>query len=495
MIDYFMTLFNYIIGSHTLLFIYIINFLLAIYIIFFEKKDPTKTMAWIMLIFVLPVIGIVIYLMLSQNIARRKIYKLSANEGDTLDFVIGYQMDEMSESDYTYPNEVARRWGHMIHMNQLYASSFLLTNNDVELITDGKEKFNRLIEDIENAKKSVCVCYFIIKDDEVGNKLIETLTKKAAEGVKVRLLMDAMGSKQIGYWDLREFKAAGGQYAFFFKPFIRHLFINFNYRNHRKLVVIDDEIGYIGGFNIAREYLGMKKKFGYWRDTHIRIRGDAVTALNNRFYLDWRVASKEKIDLIEATVPSDYARKRNKGTTPIQIVSCGPDSPKQEIKQSMMRMITYAKRNIYIQTPYLVPDKPMMDSLIMAAQSGIDVRIMIPCMPDHPFVYRTTLSNAGDLIAAGARIYIYDNGFLHAKTLVVDGEVSTVGSCNFDIRSFQLNFESNAFIYDKQFAAVMENQFREDMKLSHEYTRHDRAAISIWEKIAESVSRLLTEVL
>jgi cardiolipin synthase len=161
----------------------------------------------------------------------------------------------------------------------------------------------------------------------------------------------------------------------------------------------------------------------------------------------------------------------------------------------MMKMITGARESIFIQTPYLVPDTPMLDSLAMAARSGLDVRIMIPSMPDHPFVYRTTLYNAGKLIKEGAHIYIYNNGFLHAKTLTVDGEVSTAGSCNFDIRSFRLNFESNAFIYDREVTGRMNAQFEEDMKLSREYTQADRDNISLYERLAESISRLLTEIL
>jgi cardiolipin synthase len=209
--------------------------------------------------------------------------------------------------------------------------------------------------------------------------------------------------------------------------------------------------------------------------------------------MDWRYASKEEIDLIDQSVR--YAFKSKTGDIPVQIVSCGPESEKEEIKMALMKMITNARKNIYIQTPYLVPDEPMMESLRMAARSGTDVRIMIPCMPDHPFVYRTTLYNAGRLIKEGAKIYIYENGFLHAKTLSVDGEVCTVGSSNFDIRSFRLNFESNAFIYDRGVTGRMNAQFEEDMKLSTEYTQKDRDNISLYERLAESISRLLTEIL
>ena len=223
------------------------------------------------------------------------------------------------------------------------------------------------------------------------------------------------------------------------------------------------------------------------------IRGNSLAALNERFYKDWRYASGENLNLVEQSIK--YAYKPISGKIPVQIVSCGPESDKEEVKRSMMKMITGAKNNIYIQTPYLVPDEPMLDSIAMAARSGLDVKIMIPCIPDHPFVYRTTLYNAGRLIKEGAKIYIYENGFLHAKTLTVDDEVCTTGSTNFDIRSFRLNFESNAFIYDSEVTKAMNNQFIEDLKYCREYTQEDRDNIDFKERTLESVSRLLTEIL
>ena len=479
---------------HIMVIIYILNTLIALGLIFFDdSKSPSATMAWIMVLFMMPVIGLFLYLILSQNLARQQIFKMTEDETEGMNTMLDWQKAALRQSMPVDEHDVTGRWKDMITMNLEYADSLLTANDSVEIITDGKEMFDRLCHDIENAQYTIKLCYFIVKDDFVGRRLIELLTKKAKEGVKVRLLMDALGSRSIGYTDLREFKKAGGKYAFFFKPFIRHLYFRINYRNHRKLAVIDNEIGYIGGFNIAREYLGYKKKFGYWRDTQLIIRGNALAALNERFYQDWRYASGEGIDLIDQSVR--YALKNYTGDIPVQIVSCGPESEKEEVKMAFMKMITNARKNIYIQTPYLVPDEPMMESLRMAARSGIDVRIMIPCMPDHPFVYKTTLYNAGRLIREGARIYIYENGFLHAKTLSVDGEVCTAGSTNFDIRSFRLNFESNAFIYDKDVTKDMDERFMKDIELSRPYTQEDRDNITGFEKAAESVSRLLTEIL
>ena len=473
--------------------VYALNAIIAFGLIFIDTKSPAATMAWIMVLFMIPVLGLVLYLILSQNIARQQIFKMTEAEKAGRGSLLKWQKEGVKTGISTAKSEITNRWRNMISMNLEYADALLTDNGSVELIYDGQEMFNRLCEDILAAKYTIKLCYFIVKDDFVGRRLIDILTQKAKEGVKVRLMVDALGSRSIGRHDLAAFKKAGGKYAFFFKPLIRHLYFRINYRNHRKIAIIDNEIGYIGGFNIAKEYLGYKNKFGCWRDTQMIIRGNALTSLNERFYMDWRYAAKEELNLVQQSIR--YAYKSEAGPIPIQIVSCGPESEKEEVKMAMMKMITGAKKSIYIQTPYLVPDEPMLESLAMAARSGIDVKLMIPCIPDHPFVYRTTLYNAGRLIREGAEIYIYENGFLHAKTMTVDDEVCTVGSTNFDIRSFRLNFESNAFVYDAGVSEKMNRQFAEDMKHCRQYTQKDRDEISIKERALESISRLLTEIL
>ncbi len=475
--------------------VYFLNFIIAMVIIFLERKNPSSTLAWILVLFAVPFFGIFLYIIFSQNISRRQMFKLSPLEEETVDRSLASQISYMESGLYQFPNESSKKWEHMIKLNQTYGQAYLTENNEIELLTDGKIKYHRLMQDIRRAEKYINIEYFIVRNDSAGNKLIDLLVKKAAEGVEVRFLMDGMGSRMISEKKMKKLAEAGGQYAFFFKPIMKYLFINFNYRNHRKIVTIDDKIGYIGGFNIGREYLGLKDKFGYWRDTHIRIRGDSLVALNQRFYLDWRYASKEEFDIIDKCIPDDYEPGKKIGDNPIQIISCGPDSKKQEIKNGFLRMVAYAKKNIYIQTPYFIPDSALFDSLYMAAMSGVEVRIMIPSMPDHAFVYSTTLSYVGELLEAGVKVYIYENGFLHAKTMVVDGEVATVGSANFDRRSFILNFEANAFIYKKEFAEKMENQFKEDFKLCRELTLEDYQKRGVWQSIKESISRLFSDVL
>ena len=472
-------------------FLYIINLIIAFVIIFLERKNPSATLAWLLLLFVLPGAGILLYLILSQNIARQKIYKFSDNEKRVISEELDKQAEEIKEGTYPFASESAGQWSDLIRLNQVYGNSFLTQNNRIEVFTDGKEMLEKMVHDIQHATVSVNVMTYIIKDDKVGRAFIDVLTEKAREGVEVRLLMDALGSRMINDRKLRDFIAAGGKTAYFFKPKFKLINLKLNYRNHRKITVIDGRKGYIGGFNIAKEYLGLKRKFGYWRDTHIKITGGAVQDLNARFVLDWRYASGEPVELSQVY----FGEPKSDGHSPVQILSSGPNSSREEIKRGMMKMITSAQDYIFLQTPYFIPDPSMLESLKMAAQSGVDVRIMIPSMPDHMFVYWATYSYCGELIKSGARVYIYDGGFLHAKTLVVDGEVATVGSANFDRRSFKLNFESNAIIYDEQVAERMTEIFKEDIKRGHELTLQGYNERNIIIKFKEAVSRLLSDIL
>lgn len=478
-------------GSKIFTAFFLVNIVIALTIIFLERKNPSATLAWILILFFVPVVGFLFYIVFAQNIARKKIFKISEKEQRVIRDNLTDQINSIDSEGFTFVNDQCLRWKHMIKLNQVYGNSYLTQNNNVEIFDDGKRMFHNIIKDINSAKSTINVMYYIIKDDMVGRKFIDALTKKAKEGVEVRLLIDTVGSRSLNNRKLKEFRQAGGKVSYFFKPKFKLINLKLNYRNHRKIIVIDEKIGYIGGFNIANEYLGFKRKFGYWRDTHIKIIGGAVQDLNARFIIDWRFASKEELDLTEAY----YGQLPDQGNSAIQIVTCGPDSQREEIKRGFMKMITYAEKNVFLQTPYFIPDSSLIESLKMAAQSGIDVRIMIPCMPDHFFVYWATLSYCGELLRSGGRVYIYDNGFLHAKTLVVDGEVASVGSANFDRRSFKLNFEANAFIYDKEVSEKMEKIFFKDIEHGHELTLHEYEQRNIWIKFKEAISRLLSDVL
>jgi cardiolipin synthase len=471
--------------------LYAVNFVIALTIIFLERKDPSATLAWILILFMVPTVGIVLYFLLSQNISRQRIFRLTKHEESVINHALRDQINALRNNSLIFVNQAVKKWQNMVSLHQVYARSILTQDNHLSIITDGQHMLDSMLEDIKNARQTINVEYYIVKKDEVGNALLDALSEKAREGVEVRLLIDAMGGRQFSLRDMEKFRRAGGKFAFFFPPKLKFLTMKLNYRNHRKLVTIDGSIGYLGGFNIGNEYLGRVEKFGYWRDTHLRLQGSAVHSMNARFVMDWRSASKEDIYITETYIPEPG----NVGDAAVQIVASGPDSSHEEVKHGYLKMISSARKNIYIQTPYFVPDASIFESLKNAALSGIDVRLMIPCMPDHMFVYWATYSYAGMLIDAGGKVYIYENGFLHAKTMTVDGEVASIGSANFDNRSFRLNFEANAFIYDLDEAYKLEAIFEADIAKSRELTRAIYRSRSGVVKFKEGVSRLLSGLL
>lgn len=471
--------------------LFLINLILAFTIIFLERKDPSATLAWLLVLFLLPGAGIVFYIVFSQNISRQKIFTLFENEEKLVTTALKKQYKALQLKKFEFDNQVGYVWSDLIKLNQLYGESYYTQHNSVDFFTDGISKMKKLFEDLTEAKYSINVEYYIIKDDVVGNALIDILIEKAREGLEVRLLVDALGSRKINKSKIESFKKAGGKYGEFFPTVLKFFNSKINYRNHRKIVVIDDTIGYIGGFNIAKEYVGLKKKFGFWRDNHLRIEGSSVKDLNFRFMLDWRSATKENLDIENML----FQPEEEKGNVGIQIVSCGPERESEEIKMGFLKMISAARKSIYIQTPYFVPDEPILDSIKMAAQSGVEVNIMIPCIPDHMFVYWATFSYVGEIIKAGGNVYIYDNGFLHAKTIIVDGEICSVGSCNFDRRSFKLNFETNAFIYDRKTSRALEDAFKKDIEYSHKLTRKLYDQRGYYIKVKEVFSRMLSDIL
>jgi cardiolipin synthase A/B len=472
--------------------LYLINFVVAFTIIFLERKNPSATLAWLMILFIMPGFGVVLYVMLSQNISRHKIFSLTTFEEKRFNEALSTQMEDMRKGLFVYSNRGEARWKDMIRLNQKYGGAFLTQDNEVQIFTKGVRKFESLIADINRAQKNIHVEYFILKPDSIGLAFLEALTRKATEGVQVRLLLDAMGSSKIRARHLKPLRKAGGQVAFFFPPKIFKFFnFKFNYRNHRKLAVIDSKIAYLGGFNVGNEYVGVSRRFTSWRDTHVRLEGGCVQDIDARFILDWRFASGEDMG-----IPTDYySAPPSRHSVDVQIVSCGPDSPNTEVKLAFLKMIAGAERNIFLQTPYFIPDESIFEGLKMAALAGVDVRIMIPNQPDHPLVYWVTYSNVGSLLDSGVKVYIYDKGFLHSKTLTVDGEVSSVGSANFDIRSFKLNFECNAFMYSRAIAKEMEEIFENDMASSFRLTPAIYRNRSAWVKFRESVGRLVSDIL
>ncbi|GGB35331.1 cardiolipin synthase [Virgibacillus dakarensis] len=471
-------------------FIIIFNIALAFTIIFLERKDPQSTWAWLMVLLFIPIAGFFLYLIFGKNLSRQRIFTWDTKSRLGVKKAVQAQMRALEEDRFVFkhPDIAAYKDLYFLHLRN--NDAIFTQDNRVDIYTDGKEKFAALIKDLEQATDHIHLLYYIIRYDQLGKQIADCLVKKANEGVEVRVLYDDMGSRSLSRKFIKRIRRAGGQIEAFFPPKIPKVNFKINYRNHRKLAIIDGRIGYIGGFNIGDEYLGKAKKFGYWRDNHLRVVGDAVTNMQTRFILDWNQASRNDIlyeDRYYAAVPE--------GDVGIQIVSSGPDSEWEQIKNGYIKMILSAKEYVYVQTPYFIPDESLRDALRIAALSGVNIKVMIPNKPDHPFVYWATLSYVGDLLNAGAEVYIYQNGFLHAKTIIVDGKIASVGTANIDVRSFRLNFEVNAFLYDAVIAEKLVEAFQHDISLSTQMTKKLYEKRSLGIRFKESLSRLLSPIL
>lgn len=472
--------------------LFLINIVFSLLIIFFQRRNPTTVWAWLLLLYFIPVLGFVLYLILGQNFRRERMFKMKEIEGE-IKYAVRRQEESIYRKKLRLRDPELDRFKRLILYNLNEAEAVLTDNNDIRIFTDGREKFKTLLSEMDHARNYIHVQYYIIKNDELWKEIEEVLVRKARQGVEIRVLFDSMGCRGMRRCDWARLEKAGIKVAEFFPALLGKLQLRVNYRNHRKIVVIDGRIGFVGGFNVGREYIGKDKKFGYWRDTHVCIEGSAVTSLAVRFVLDWNYAARENLFLEDRLfeIPT-YVRN---GRDPVQIISSGPDSRSQEIRNNYLRLIHMARKNIYIQTPYFIPDDDIRDALEIAAKSGIDVRIMIPCKPDHPFVYWATYSYLGEMIEAGARCYTYDNGFLHAKCMCVDGLVTCMGTANMDIRSFSLNFEVNAVIYSARTTERLMDAFENDIAKSTLVTRKKYEQRDFIIRIKEQFCRLLSPVL
>lgn len=470
---------------------FVFNLLFSVVIVFFERRDPKSVWAWLLLLYFLPGIGFIFYLFLGVDMHKRKMFRTKEME-DNLQEIIRNQELQLKKRIDKDDEDIAG-YTDLIMYNMETADAMLLDDNDIDIFVDGNEKFEALIADLEKAERFIHLQYYIIRDDVLFNRIADVLKRKAAQGVKVRVLFDGMGCRSVkaGYW--KNLEKAGVQTAEFFPAILGRLQLRVNYRNHRKIVVIDNRVAYVGGFNVGKEYIDLDEKFGHWRDTHLRICGSGVLGLQLRFILDWNYAAGENLFLEENMFSNIVHGTRDH--CELQIISSGPDNSLEQIRDNYIRLFTKAKKRICIQTPYFIPDEAVLNALMIAVRSGIEVNLMIPCKPDHPFVYWATYSYMGDLLQAGANCYTYDNGFLHSKGIVVDEEVLCYGTANMDIRSFALNFEVNAVVYSKVKAQEMERLFREDLKHCTQITKEMYTARPLYIRFKEQVCRLLSPLL
>lgn len=467
---------------------FILNAVISVTTIVLERKRPEKTIAWLLIFIVLPPLGLVLYIFVGRNWKRHKLNEaLSPHVQDLIQRVI-----KRIEGNEYYS---------LIELLANTSESPLFIDNDITVFRDGTEKFKALKAELKKARHHIHLEYYIVKSDGIGNEIKDILIKKARDGVKVRFIMDRVGSIKVNKRYKRELREAGVEvveYSYFLAPLLRIINTQINYRNHRKIVVIDGKIGFLGGNNIGDEYLG-QGKLGYWRDTHIMIKGDAVLGLQAVFLDDfWAIkrANEDSIGHYDREF-NKYFPKPDKGKNKVmQIVKSGPDSEFPSIMHSILKMITMAKDHIYITTPYFVPSESIMEALKIAALGGIDVRILFPGRYDHFMVYYASRSYLSELLKCGAKVYFYKkDSFVHAKVMTIDGKISTVGTANMDIRSYELNYEINSVIYDEKVTEELEIMFFEDLSCSRMITLESYEKTPRLIKITEAVARVFSSLL
>jgi cardiolipin synthase len=463
--------------------VFVLTIILAtILVIISENRNPVKTIAWCVVLAFMPVIGLLLYILFGMDNRHRRLIKeddLSRLKGIT-EIIQGEDISSDIPAQY-------KPLAGMLHkMNRAYP----LSGNNVEIITDFQTMSDRLIADIGSARQHINMLFFKFEDDEVGRRIADALIKKAEEGVQVRLIYDDAGNLMVPRRFYKKLRKHGLQVRGFIKIFLPILSRDYNSRNHRKVVVIDGKVGYMGGMNIAQRYAeGLK--WGIWRDTQIRIMGPAVSELQTSFLTDWKFTKGDTPDL-----GLMYPYNAPCGNTLMQIVTGGPMDKWNAMMQAYMTAIVSARSYAYLQSPYFIPPEPIMKVLQNAALGGVDVRVMIPYRGDKgvlpPWASRSYIKEA---LNAGIKMYLYRKGYMHAKTLVIDDSLVTIGSTNLDFRGFEQDFEINAFMYDENLARQQHDLFIEDQKDAELIDPLEWDKRPLLDKAKESAARIFSQVL
>jgi cardiolipin synthase len=466
---------------------FIANLFLSFLLVFIERRNPVSTWAWLMVLSFLPVVGFIMYMFFGRNLRKQKRFSKKKDK----DKIQRQFLNKRDKNKEFNPNDpLVKKFSELIHLHYISAQSAYTNSNEIKIYNEGDAKFNDLISCLEEAKSYIHMEYYIFRPDQIGKKILEVLERKASEGIEVKFLYDGMGTLNLPQITFNKLKKYGGETASFL-PFSYIPNLRINYRNHRKIVIVDGQTAFIGGFNIGDEYIGRSVEFGYWRDTHLRISGGAVNSIQRQFLLDWRFAKNDKEEFKKKYFPE----KKMKGDSGVQIVSSGPDSVVTSVKYGYFKIINSASDSICIQTPYLIPDESILQALKVASLSGVDVKIMIPAMADHIAVQYASMSYIWELMEAGVKCYLYKRGFLHSKMITADGVIGSVGSANFDMRSFNLNFEINAFIYDPNIIKKLDSDFIQDLLYCKELTVTDYNKRKFYHKALESLARLFSPLL
>lgn len=465
----------------------IINSIVLIAIIILERRSPEKTIAWFLVFMVLPPLGILLYIFIGRNWKK---HKLNNSFSEFIKEVVENFIEKTNQKEFKPLLELVTNNTHLP----------VFTNNDIEVFKNGEEKFAALKRELLKAKHHIHLEYFIVKSDRIGNELKDILIKKAAEGVKIIFIIDKVGSIKLKRSFKRELKEAGVEvvyYSYFLAPLLRVFNTQINYRNHRKIAVIDGNVGFLGGMNIGDEYLG-KGRLGFWRDTHLMVKGDFVLGLQALFLNDYiHIKRTNGSDLAFLDEADKYCPDiEYTGDQVMQLVHSGPDSEYPSILQCMLKMVSMAKKTINIATPYFVPTESLQEALKVAALGGVEINILFPGRYDHYIVYQASQTYLRELLKYGAKIFFYDKAaFVHSKVITIDGEISSVGTANMDIRSYMLNYEVNSVIYDKEITQWLDKDFQDDLQKSIPITEAYFDRMPVHQKFIQSLARVISYLL
>lgn len=460
--------------------------------IIYDTRSVNKTLAYLLTTVFLPFIGIAFYFSFGVNYRKRKIYnkKLVIDGSIKQDFQNMVQLvnDKLAEAG----NQISKQDRELMSLLSNNKTGYhpALTNSEIRILSNGEEFFPRLIEELQKAKEHIHIQFYIYEDDVIGNQIKDLLIQKAKQGVEVRFIYDDFGSRDIRKNVVKELQDAGIE-AFPFNKIRWIAFANrLNYRNHRKMVIIDGITSFTGGINISDRYINTPASKSFWRDTQIMIKGHSTLSLQRIFLSDWNYCSNRNMVLNRKYFPLVVVPEQD--SVLVQVISSGPDSDLPGILYSVLKSVNLAEKEILLTTPYYIPDNSLQESLIIAALSGIDVKLLVPKHGDSKLVNMASQAYFEDLLQAGVKIYLYKKGFIHAKTFVIDRNMASVGTANLDLRSFDLNFEVSAIIYADKIALQLAEKFEEDLADSDELTLKNWGKRSGFRKMSERIIRLLS---
>ncbi len=461
-----------------------------------DTENPSKAWGYLLVVLALPVAGVILYLSIGVNYRLEKIYKRKYTKSKYFYEFIKNQIQLQSEKRIHENPDLFKENIYPARMLVKDSSSTLYTAQNIKLLINGENKFKEVISELKKAKKHIHIQYYIFSDDKIGNQIKDILIQKAREGVTVRFIFDDFGSHDLHKKMIKELQAGGVQAAAFYKIKLYALANRMNYRNHRKIIVIDSHIGFIGGINVDDKYINNQENKLFWRDTHLMIEGEAVNGLQYTFLTDWNFCSGETIDIFN---PQYFYTKdilsQDKCSELIQIAASGPDSDRASIMLAYNGIIMSSKKQLYMTTPYMIPNETIVNAIKCTALSGVDVRLLVPFESDSLIVNAASCSYYEELLAVGVRIYRYTKGFVHAKTIISDDNLSVIGSANLDIRSFDLNFEISALVYSKKINQELHNAFMNDIKGSIELNYEQWKNRNKWTKFGNSVAKLISPLL